>query len=59
MELGGKRMVNEINKLFDLNGDGKLDGIELALAYYVMFGDDEEQGSDDLDYEINKDDEEE
>ena len=52
-------MVNEINMLFDLNGDGKLDGIELALAYYVMFGNNEEQGSDDLDYEINKDDEEE
>ena len=31
-------MFDGIFDLFDLNGDGKLDGIELAMAYTVMCG---------------------
>ena len=28
---------------FDLNRDGKLDGLELAIAYTVLFGSEEPQ----------------
>ena len=35
--------MNGIRDLFDLNGDGKLDGIEMAMAYTVLFGNDEPQ----------------
>ena len=52
-------MFEGINRLFDLNGDGKLDGIETAFAYFVMFGDDEEQGSGALDADGDRDDREE
>ena len=33
--------MNGIRDLFDLNGDGELDGIEMAMAYTVLFGTDE------------------
>ena len=52
-------MLDGTNKLFDLNGDGRLDGIEIALAYCVVFGDDEKQGSDDLDPDSDRDEQEE
>ena len=35
--------MNGIRDLFDLNGDGKLDGIEMAMAYTVLFGSGEPQ----------------
>ena len=35
--------MNGIRDLFDLNGDGKMDGIEMAMAYTVLFGIDEPQ----------------
>ena len=43
--------------LFDLNGDGKLDGIEMAFAYSVIFGDEDSQndGSDDYDSDYDED----
>lgn len=47
-------MLDGINRLFDLNGDGKMDGTEMALAYYVMFGDDE-KGSDAFDSDSDRD----
>lgn len=31
-------MSDGIYDLFDLNRDGKLDGIEMAMAYTVLFG---------------------
>ena len=35
---------------FDLNRDGKLDGLELAIAYTVLFGDEEaKENEDDID----------
>lgn len=39
-------MLDDIYDLFDLDGDGKLDGIEIAMAYTVMFGNGEEQKTD-------------
>ena len=41
--------MSGIRELFDLNGDGKLDGIEMAFAYSVIFGD-EDSKEDDADY---------
>ena len=35
--------MNGIRDLFDLNGDGELDGIEMAVAYTVLFGSEESQ----------------
>ena len=35
--------MNGIRDLFDLNGDGELDGIEMAMAYTVLFGSEEPQ----------------
>lgn len=35
--------MNGIRDLFDLNGDGKMDGIEMAMAYTVLFGSEESQ----------------
>ena len=52
-------MFGGIEKLFDLNGDGKLDGVEMAFAYYVMFGDEEEHGSDDLESDMDQQENEE
>ena len=40
--------------MFDLNGDGELNGAEMALAHEVIFGDDEEV---DDDYGFDEDDE--
>ena len=34
---------------FDLNRDGKLDGLELAIAYTVLFGDEEAKENEDND----------
>ena len=34
-------MFHNIDDLFDLNGDGELDGLEMAMAYTVLFGSDE------------------
>ena len=36
-------MFGGIIDLFDLNDDGKLDGIEMAMAYTVMFGEEEKE----------------
>ena len=36
-------MLDGILDLFDLDGDGELDGIEMAMAYTVMFGNGEER----------------
>lgn len=36
-------MFDGIYDLFDLNGDGRLDGIETAMAYTVMFGGEEKE----------------
>lgn len=36
-------MFDGILDLFDLNGDGKLDGVEMAMAYTVMFGEEEKE----------------
>jgi len=33
--------IEELDELFDLNGDGKLDDFESALEYDVIFDDDE------------------
>ena len=44
-----------IDDLFDLNGDGKLDGVEMAFAYSVIFGSEEEQEPDSLDLGFNSD----
>lgn len=41
--------------MFDLNGDGELNGAEMALAYDVILGDDEEV---DDDYGFDEDNEE-
>jgi hypothetical protein len=35
--------MNGIRDLFDMNGDGELDGIEMAMAYMVLFGSEELQ----------------
>lgn len=35
--------MSGIRDLFDLNGDGELDGIEMAMAYTVLFGSEEPQ----------------
>lgn len=48
-----------IDDLFDLNGDGKLDGVEMAFAYSVIFSSEEEQESDSWNFDENKDDWEE
>ncbi|MBR3202437.1 MAG: hypothetical protein IKF60_02490 [Solobacterium sp.] len=48
-----------IDDLFDLNGDGKLDGVEMAFAYSVIFGSEEEQEPDSWDFDENNDDWEE
>ena len=32
--------MSSIDDLFDLDGDGKLNGVEMAFAYSVIFGDD-------------------
>lgn len=39
-------MFDGIFDLFDLNGDGKTDGIEMAEAYTVLFGDGETEKPD-------------
>ena len=49
--------MNGIRELFDLNGDGKLDGIEMAFAYSVIFGDEGSQ-KDDAEYDNDSDEEE-
>ena len=46
--------MSGIRELFDLNGDGKLDGIEIAFAYSVIFGD----GNDTTDMDVDYDEEE-
>ena len=48
--------MSSIWDLFDLNGDGKLDGIEMAFAYSVIFGD-EDSKEDDADYDSDYDEE--
>ena len=35
--------MSGIRDLFDLNEDGELDGIEMAMAYTVLFGSEEPQ----------------
>ena len=40
-------MFDGIFDLFDLNRDGKLDGLELAVAYTVLFGDEETEENED------------
>ena len=44
-----------IDDLFDLNGDGKLDGVEMAFAYSVIFGGEEDQEPDRFDLGYNTD----
>ncbi len=44
-----------IDDLFDLNGDGKLDGVEMAFAYSVIFGSEEDQEPDRFDLGYNAD----
>ena len=39
-------MLGGIDDLFDLDGDGKLDGVEIAFAYSVIFESSEELDSD-------------
>lgn len=48
--------MSGIRELFDLNGDGKLDGIEMAFAYSVIFSDEDAQndGSDNFDSEYDE-----
>ena len=45
-----------IDDLFDLDGNGKLDGVEMAFAYSVVFGSEEEQGNDNFDLDFDRDD---
>lgn len=52
-------MFDGIYDLFDLNGDGKLDGIEMAFAYTVMFGDEEAKEPDPWGFDESNDDWEE
>ena len=42
-----------IDDLFDLNSDGKLDSVEMAFAYSVVFGIEKEQESDHFDFGLN------
>ena len=49
--------MSGIRELFDLNGDGKLDGIEMAFAYSVIFGE-EDSRNDDAEYDNDSDEEE-
>ena len=51
-------MFDGILDLFDLNRDGKLDGIEMAMAYAVMFGDDETKEPDPWEFDDDNDGEE-
>lgn len=44
--------------LFDLNGDGRLDGIEIAFAYSVIFDDGESQENDRTNIDVDYDEEE-
>lgn len=39
-------MVDFMEDLFDFDRDGQLDSIELALAYQVLFGYEEEKDAD-------------
>ena len=41
--------------LFDLNGDGELDGVEMAFAHSVIFGSKEAQDLESLDLGSNAD----
>ena len=45
-----------MDDLFDLDGNSKLDGVEMAFAYSVVFGSEEEQNSDSFDLEFDQDD---
>ena len=47
------RKMYGIDDLFDLNGDGKLDGVEMAFAYSVIFGIEEEQEPDHFGFGLN------
>lgn len=44
------------NDLFDINGDGKVDFLEKALAYEIFMEDDDEEDSDGFD-DFDEDDE--
>ena len=47
-----EKAMSSIDDLFDLDGDGKLNGIEMAFAYSVIFGEDnntEESSLENLD----------
>ena len=50
--------MSGIRELFDLNGDGKLDGIEIAFAYSVIFGDGKSPENDTTDMDVDYDEEE-
>ena len=39
---------------FDLNRDGKLDSLELAIAYTVLFGDEEKKENEDNDDDMEE-----
>ena len=45
-----------IDDLFDLDGNGKLDGAEMAFAYSVVFGSEEEQNTDNFGFDFDRDD---
>ena len=42
-----------IDDLFDLNSDGKLDSVEMAFAYSVIFGIEKEQEPDHFGFGLN------
>ena len=50
--------MSGIRDLFDLNGDGKLDGIEMAFAYSVIFGDEDSQNDSSNNFDSDYDEEE-
>ena len=47
-------MFGDKNDPFDLNRDGKLDGLELAIAYTVLFGDEETKENEDNDDDMEE-----
>lgn len=44
-----------IDDLFDLDGNSKLNGVEMAFAYSVVFGSEEERDSDSFDFDQDDD----
>ena len=48
-ECSENKNMMEVYDIFDIDGDGEVDFLEKALAYDIMFDDDEEEDYDSYD----------